>query len=212
MSPYVYPRNPSGAGFLIEATPEAVETLRLPQLEDPEDLLTPDHLASGSTGRWPLMPLPQGFDWVDPGSFPRSAYWGILPPYDALEKPIAEVARGYAPADLMKEGPVLEKFSFRVANGAPLGLQLPYLRGDEECLLVNLHPRHPQFAFRLPGFRPKLSTDGRNGKLKKTDVVLHTVVIEPDESRISMVWRGSAPALRPYLPQELETMPFGVDW
>ena len=41
---------------------------------------------------------------------------------------------------------------------------------------------------------------------------IHTVLIEPDEARLSVLWRGCAPALRPYMPKELETMPFRVEW
>ena len=38
-----------------------------------------------------------------------------------------------------------------------------------------------------------------NGKLNETRPVIHTVLSEPDESRLSLVWRGSAVALRPYI-------------
>jgi hypothetical protein len=38
------------------------------------------------------------------------------------------------------------------------------------------------------------------------------VVFEPDAMRLSIVWRGSAPALRPYLPEELKSMPLRVEW
>ena len=64
----------------------------------------------------------------------------------------------------------------------------------------------------LPGDRPKIWVDGRNGTLKPTTPVIHTIVIEPDEGRLSIVWRGSAPALRPYMDEELKTMPFKVEW
>jgi hypothetical protein len=50
------------------------------------------------------------------------------------------------------------------------------------------------------------------GKLNKTKPVIHTVVFEPDHMRVSVVWRGSAPALRPYMPEELAKMPLKVEW
>jgi hypothetical protein len=210
-SPYLYPRNPAGVGYLVEAAPEAVEGLRLPNLEDPQDRLTPERIAAGGTGRWPLQPLPAGFDWMDPGWFPRIAYVGLVPPHDPPERPLAETARGFAPAGLLDAKPVAEKVDFRAANGASLGLQLPALRGDEECILLNLHRDAPRLAFRLPGRRPKIWTDGRDGKFNKAEVVLHTLLVEPDESRVSLLWRGSAPARRPYLPPELEKMPYRVE-
>jgi hypothetical protein len=79
-------------------------------------------------------------------------------------------------------------------------------------VLTHLHPKKSSFAVRLPEERPKTWTDGRNGKLNETQPVIHTALIEPDESRLGVVWRGSAPALRPYLPSEFETMPLRVEW
>jgi hypothetical protein len=52
----------------------------------------------------------------------------------------------------------------------------------------------------------------RKGTLKKTKPVIHSMVIAPDEMRVSLVWRGHAPALRPYLAEELATMPLKVEW
>lgn len=211
-SPYRYPRNPGGRGYLIEATREAIEALTLPNLEDPDDLLSPERLVLGRPQRWPHMPLPQSYGFVDHGCFPRIAYFGFIPQHDPLDCPIAEVARELAIASIMTPGTVQEKFNFRFNNGASLGLQLPYLRGDESCLLVNLHPTKQRLELKLPGERPMLWTDGRNGKLNATVPVLHTVLIEPDVDRVSLLWCGSAPALRPYLPAELLTMPFRVEW
>ncbi len=158
------------------------------------------------------MPLPQGMDWVGVGWFPRLAYWGFVPIHDTPAKPIAEVARGYAPADILVEKPIAEKFSFRCANGASLGLQVPYLVGGEEVELQNLHPQAARIAFRLPATRPKIWTDGRKGKLNATTPVIHTVLIDPEKGLLTVVWRGSAQALRPYLPEELEKMPLRVEW
>jgi hypothetical protein len=208
---YDYPRNPAGRGFLVEATREALEALQLPNLEDPLDLLSADRLAAGRIGRWPLMPLPQGYGWVDPSWFPRLAYFGALPDHEPLAEPITEVVRGHAPADLLEHKSVLDKFDFRCANGASLGLQLPYLAGDEEVELENLHPTQPRLKFRLPGVRPTLATDGRKGKLNATQPVMHTLHIEPDVDRVSIVWRGAAPALRPYLDEELAAMPLHAE-
>jgi len=212
LSPYCYPRNPCGKGYLITATPDAVERVELPQLEDVIDRLSPDRLPLGRPEAWLLMPLPQAFDWVHFGWFPRVAYFGVLPLFDAIDVPVAEVTRGFAPADILQDAPLQDKFSLRVANGASVGLQLSYLAGDEECRLEKIHPKYSSFVFRLPGERPRISVDGRNGTLKNTEPVLHTVLIEPDENRVSIVWRGAAQALRPYLPEELAKMPLRVDW
>jgi len=210
-NPYDYPRNPAGRGYLIEATPAAIERLQLPNLEDPLDLLTPERLVCGHSESWPNMPLPQSMDWVGLGWFPRIAYFGIVPEHRPLAALVAEAARGYAPADILESKPVAQKFDFRCANGASLGLQVPYLTGGEQIELLNLHPRRPRFGFRVPVERPRIWTDGRKGKLNETEPVIHTLLFEPEEDRFSLLWRGSAPAIRPYLPDELSTMPLRVD-
>ncbi|HXU62689.1 MAG TPA: DUF2169 domain-containing protein [Polyangia bacterium] len=211
-SPFAYPRNFAGVGYLIEATAAAVERLVMPNLEDPRDRLTADRLAVGVPGRWPLMPLPQGFDWTDPGTFPRMAYMGIVHDHDPIPAPVAEVVRGFAPADVLEPKPLAEKASPRWANGASLGLQLPLLRGGEEVAMAGVHPQHPVWRFRLPRARPDIRTDGRNGQLTATEPVIHTVDIEPDLSRVSLVWRGHAPAVRRYAAAELTRMPLYVAW
>jgi hypothetical protein len=213
-SPFLYPRNACGRGYLVETTKESVEALQLPNLEDPSDLLSPDRLSlDGIPDNWPQMPLPQATDWFAYEWFPRIAYFGLTP-YLELDDDelITEVARGYAPSYITEERAPDADSAFRAACGASLGLQLPYLAGDEIVELVNLDPKQSCIRFQLPAVRPLIWTDGREGKLNETNPVVHTVVIEPDESRLSIVWRGSTPALRPYLPEELEKMPFRVEW
>src|SRR3569623_589378 len=75
-SPFVYPRNPAGRGYLVEAARGAVDALALPNLEHPDDLLTPERLAAGEPGRWPLQPVPASLGWLDYGAFPRAAWLG----------------------------------------------------------------------------------------------------------------------------------------
>lgn len=211
-SPFNYPRNPCGVGYLLEATQEAVARLKLPNLEDPLDRLSPDRLLVGKVERWSLMPLPQATDWLHHFWFPRLAFFGYYPEHESNGTPITEVARGLIPPQIMLHGRESEMHHMRFTNGASLGLQLPYLAGNEECVLTNIVPHRPRYVFRLPNDRPKIWTDGRNGKLNPTESVIHTIVIEPEQARLSIVWRGCALALRPYLPEELETMPLKVEW
>lgn len=213
-SEYSYPRNFAGRGYLIEATPEAVESLVLPNLEDPEDRLTPDRIVVGSTRAWPKMPLPASYGVVDYGWFPRIAYMGVVPLYEPEHSEFEEVRRGFAPASILKETFLTPApdIDFRFTSCGSLGLQLSHLRGDEEIVLYNLHPQQPKWEIRLPGERPEIATDGRNGTMNKTEPVIQTVTIEPDQDRVTVVWRGSSRAIRPYMPMELEKMPLHVGW
>lgn len=212
-SPYVYPRNSSGRGYVIENSRQAIETIDLPNLEDPEDLLTPARLIVGHPRRWPLQPIPASFGWMRYGWFPRNAALGFVPDYDPqlnlTEAP--EVRLGRGKVDLWKRRAPDEAATLRGINGASLSLRLPYLEGTEEIETMNLHPTRPHLRFRLPAGRPRLWVDGRNGNLVETKPVIHTVLLEPDQERLTVLWRGCAPALRPYR-EELATMPLRVSW
>jgi hypothetical protein len=210
-SPWRYPRNPLGRGYLVEATPEGIEALALPNLEDPADLLTPARLAARYATLWPAMPLPASPSWVDAGTFPRCAWVGAVPDHQGFEGPFPEAARGLLPPDFTTAASPMRSLHPRFTNGAAPELQRPHLRGDEEFVLARLHPTMERWSFRLPGVRPAIWTDGRNGRLQPTEVRLHTVLIEPDHDRVTTVWCGSAPALRPYLPDELARMPLRVE-
>lgn len=213
-SPYRYPRNYGGKGYVVLDNPRAFENLELPNLEDPEMPLTPDNLLLGDFVNWLYQPPPLAFSWVGPDWFPRLAYTGLYPlPFTELErKPFPEMRRNQIDPIILKELEPHKRFSMRLANGATPALQFPYLKGTEWIRLFNIHPRHAEFSFQLPGEVPKIWVDGRKGTLKPTEPVIHTVIIEPDEQRVSIVWRGCAPALRPYMDEDLAQMPFMVSF
>ncbi len=212
-SPFVYPRNRHGRGYLVDATPESIEALLLPNLEDPADRLRPERLAAGHPFAWHEMPVPAGTTWVPPSYFGRGAFLGMFPFWRPLPDRLAEFERGWLPPEVrginILAAPPL---ALRFTNGASLGLQVPYLRPGETVALARLHSRAERLEIQLPGEWPVIQVDGRNGRLAPTEPVVHHVEIEPDEDRLCVVWRGAAPALRPYLPEELEKMPFRVDW
>lgn len=212
-SPYIYPRNPVGRGYLIETTTAAVHALQLPQLEDPSDLLTPQRIVAGDPQLWHRMPLPRGTGWIDYSWYPRIAFFGIVPIVEYFDEPPLEVERGLAP-DYLADGTgkmIPERSALDVANGASLGLQAPLLRGGEPVELAGMHPTRPRWSFTVPP-APRLHTDGRNGKLNATEPVLHSLIVSPDLDTVTVLWRGCAPALRTYAPKELETMPLRVEW
>ncbi len=211
-SEYAYPRNLVGKGYLVHKTKDGIEQLELPNFEDLKERLNPETIASGNPKAWTRMPIPRCTDWVDPWFFPRRMYYGISPLRANPTNNITEISRGWANPNIMNNIRPKKKFSFRCMNGASLGLQFPFLKGNEECRLINIYPNRPDFRFRLPADIPELWVDGRNGKLKETTSVLQTIIIEPEEDRLSVVWRGNAPAKREYLETELKEMPFKVAW
>jgi len=213
-SPFLYPRNPAGRGYLVQASRTAVEGLALPNLEHPGDLLVPERLVAGAPGRWPLQPVPASLGWLDYGAFPRAAWLGALPDHEPVLDPrrVGEVRLGYCRPDILAENDPPDALAFDGVNGASLGLRLPHLSGGETIELLNVSPRRETIRLRLPRERPKLWVDGRDGNLLPTVPVIHSVVIQPDSSSLHIVWRGSSPARRPYLAEELAAMPFAAEW
>ncbi len=211
---YRYPRNPCGKGYIVENNNEAFENFELPNLEDPFIRLTPDNLIVRLPENWINQPVPIATDWVNMAWFPRIAYWGILPLFvrSAVKNELTEIQRKWADTDVLSEKPMEEKLNMRLANGAPPGLQYPYLAGNESIRLVNIHPQKRIFLLELPNDIPRIWVDGRNGKLKEANPVIHTVIIETEGNKLTIIWRGGAPALRPYHDEELKKMPFKVEW
>lgn len=217
-SPWRYPRNRAGRGYLVEDHPESIEALALPNLEDPRDLLTPSRLVVHDPAHWPLQPLPASFDWLEHGAFPRLGWFGETPEWDPDDigrhiDAFPEIRFGYAGRELFVLGGALtERFDRRALNGASLGLRFAYLGGNERVTLTNLHRNHPRWTVQLPGERPRLHVDDRSGGVTALKVRLYSVIIEPDEGLVSLVWAGFTKARRVYLAPELEKMPFLVEW
>ena len=214
-SPYLYPRNPSGKGYVIAPVDAAVERAELPNLEDPSDPLRADRFFAGSPRRWPWMPLPWALGWQSMAAFPRIGFTGAVRDHEPLEGPFPEEQRGIVPEGFPRVGRIEDVFDDRFWNGASPGLQIGPLGTGVERLtfeLSHMHPSRPSWSFQLPAGAPVIKTDGRKGKLNDTTAVLHSVVIEPDEDRVTVLWRGSSPALRRYLLEELLKMPLLVEW
>lgn len=202
-----YPRNPWGRGYVVRGTKDAVESALLPQIEDPHDLITPARLVAERPARWPGMPLPVSCGWLPYGAFVRLACLRVVPNGDRPEKPLPEIANGWLPANILDHSLPTAEDAFRLSQGAWPAMRCGALTGGEIVTLERLHRRFVRLSLTLPK-RPDLRIDGRQGKLTVTKPVLHTLLIEPDLDRVTLVWRGSERALRPYTEDELKRMPF----
>ncbi len=74
---------------------------------------------------------------------------------------------------------------------APSDQQIPFLRGDEVLYLLGVHPQVDEREWVLPQLSALGAIYGLNGDAA-TEVILacDTVLIEPDEQRVSLSWRG----------------------
>jgi len=189
--PFLYPRNFKGVGVVLRNVKEAVDGLRLPNIEEPQDLIAPERLLLEDPERWHLQPMPQGLGWYQREWYPRSAMLGSFPPFIPAGTVTPEERLGLLPKDhvaLAKQSR-LRIMEAQFACGASIGMVFPGLNGDEEVKLDGLSPDGP-LAFRLPADSPAIGLDLGSG-LQSLEVALHTVSIRPDERAVDLVWRGA---------------------
>lgn len=197
--PFYYPRNPIGVGLALSHTPECIDGLKLPNLEDPEDLLERERIVLGEPERWNLQPLPQGFGWYHRAWYPRCSFAGTMPGFVRPGQVMREEGMGVVPSGqvALARQFKLPSFDTRFNNGAPPGLVLPYLSGGEYVTLLNLSPEG-WITFFLPKDRPRVMLDIGLGE-NELEPRLHTVCIRMEDREVDLVWG----AYHPYP---------GVDW
>jgi hypothetical protein len=186
-----YPRNPVGRGFVTEAMPR--DGVPLPNFEDPADLLTPDRLVLNEPKHWNRQPLPQGMSWFGKIWYPRMSYAGVTPGNVDANEIMREEALGLVPAGQIALARQfrLPSWDVRFSNGAAPGLAIHGLRGTETIRLVNLTPKN-YTEIRLPGEQPTVIADIGAGQARP-DMRLHSIVLEPDAARVTLIWGGSLP-------------------
>jgi hypothetical protein len=191
--PFMYPRNTMGTGVVLRNVKEAVEGLPLPNIEDPEDLLSPERLFIEEADRWHLQPVPQGFGWRQRNWYPRAALLGAYPPFLDAGVVTAEERMGLLPKNhvaLAKQSR-LRPMEALFANGASIGLMFSSLAGDETVTLGRLTPGG-LLQFSLPGDVPQIGLDLGQG-VRPLQPQLHTVSIRPDDLEVDLIWRGAHP-------------------
>ena len=200
--PYPYPRNPLGRGFVVRNTPQSVEGLALPNLEDLRSPVAPWNLCLGDYPTWEARPAPAGFAPVPKTWLPRALLAGIMPADRPVEQELRQAYATLLPAD--QRGPYLKygirDMDFGFFNGAPGALAMPYLRGGEWVATENLHPAG-RLDFQLPTSAPRIGLDIGEG-VQEPDVVLHTVVVRMEDGQVDLVWRGAVAYRGPdWLPE-----------
>lgn len=158
----LYPTNPIGTGFGVSA--DRAEGQALPNIEDPSQPLR----------EWDAHPPPGGFGAI-------ASYWA------------PRLARGgtYDDAWMKRKFPLLpDDFDDRFYQSAPPDQQVNQrLFGGEEVELVNL-TESGRLCFKLP--RVYLAFTTRFGRRSEEHrASLQSVILEPDASRLIMVWQTS---------------------
>lgn len=158
------PRNPVGTGFRIDNGIKPLSGMKLPNLEAPTEPIT----------RWNVRPAPVGFGPTCPHWEPRKRYAGT---YDEnWQKSRAP----YLPRD----------FDPRFFQIAPEDQIVPgYLKGGETVQITNVTPSG---SLRLELPRTGVIIDyGVSGRHERRPANLDTVIIEPDQQRVVLIWRAT---------------------
>ena len=157
-------RNPVGRGFAGSRTIQEMNGVPLPNLEDPKQLIK-EHTD---------QPTPAGFGFCAPNWHPRVAYAGTYD--DAWQKTRAP----YLPVD----------FDKRFFNMAHPDLVYPgYLEGGELVSITHMQP-DGVLKFDIP--RVNLITRIRVAqRVEQPDFYLETLILEPNQRKLSMVWRAA---------------------
>ncbi|MBZ0117830.1 MAG: DUF2169 domain-containing protein, partial [Sandaracinaceae bacterium] len=211
--PGFYPRNGSGKGYLIHDG--RVDGVELPNLEDPDALLTPETLLVRDPAAWYRQPMSWSLDWQYPAMFPRSHYLGVVlrHPIPDAESP-EEARRGLIPETwrslrgaLLREG----KLSPLYFQEASVGMSFRDLREGTPIEVEGMHPEHERLGFGLPPF-PRMSVDVEGAREVLSPRVLH-VVVRPHERKVEVTWAAVAtqPVHRAFFPEIHGRIPILLD-
>ena len=161
----VHPRNPVGKGFLVAPPLEALHGFALPNLENPNTVLTPQTLLLKKFDRWKTAQVPMALGWTSRHFHDRAA------------------------GDPRAKGthPFLQAPS---PNAAPAFLRLGRLAGNETITLGYMDPDHPRLSFALPNDIPRAYLDMGKREIR-LPTFLQTVEFYPSSRQFTLLWRAS---------------------
>ncbi len=188
--PFFYPRNYLGKGVALRNTKKSIDGLALPNLEDPEDCLTPERIVIDEPENWHNQPLPQGFGWFQRTCYPRCAFAGSYPPFLDVDTVTPEERLGLVPKNHIARARQFQLPSYlpRFNNGASQGMLFENIEGGENIRLLGLTPGG-DLKFALPTETPEVSLDTGDGA-QPLRARLDTVTIRPDDLEIDLIWRA----------------------
>jgi hypothetical protein len=211
-SPGCYPRNPVGKGYLVE--PGEVPDFELPNLEDPDDLLTTERIVTRDPKMWYRQPMPWCFDWTMMLTFPR--YLWVHSGVDAWfpgpqDAAMPEVRRGYCLEnyrDLMNKRTDSHPLNRFYQEGS-LGFILKDVKAGEPVVLKGMNPAEPTIRFDLP--QPLKSLEFEiEGKRDAVKPRLHHIVCRPAEKLMTMTYAGEVRLPRIFVPGIHKHIPVAI--
>jgi len=157
-------RNPVGCGFAGERQVDEMNGHSLPNLESPDDLIT----------HFDQQPMPACFGAV-------AGHW----------QPRAQYAGSYDEAWQTSRAPYLpDDFDKRFFNSAHPDLIYPgFLKGGEAVSITHMHPAGT-IDFEVPYIKLSAAVS-MAGEIRRPAFNLETLLIEPNQLKLAMVWRAA---------------------
>lgn len=167
--PLTWSRAYGGAGWRDNPAGCGRDTDHLPNLEWPDRLLAKPKSAQPPAGVGPLNAL-----W-----YARSRLLGTFP---------ADWLKRHAPA-------YPADFDWSYFNAAPADQRVAgYLRGDEACSFVHLHPSAAEWSTRLPNLAMRIAVeDDADNRRRVQALTLDTVHADTARGTLTLLWRGWLP-------------------
>jgi hypothetical protein len=185
--PGAYPRNPFGRGYLV--TDAARDGLEMPNVEDPDDPLTPERLVVRDPSKWHLQPMPAGFGLMHPRMYARMVHYGVdawVPPPD--DERLAEVRTGLLPPSFrthLPVEPVLAPHPGFYQEAAP-GLRFARIDAGAPIRVEGMRPDGTDLRFRVP--KPPTVEIVLEGHLQRLEARLNLIRIRPADDTVELTY------------------------
>jgi hypothetical protein len=206
--PGAYPRNPMGKGYLVVR--DRVDGVELPNLKDPDDLLTDDRLVVGDPRSWHHQPLPWTLGWQHVMALSRLAKLGAdarFPEADTAS--LKEVQKGFLPADYRERGRRRAGFEVAFQQEASLGMTFAPLGAETPIAIDGVHPERRTLDFVVPP--PPRCEIAIEGHTETPPPLLTAVVLSPEALRVSFVYVARTSSLpRRFIPGVHPTIPLSA--
>ena len=209
MSPFSYPRNPAGKGYVVDG--DSVLGLGWPNIEFPEDRLSLADLVR-PLNAWGERPYPAGLDWFSHAWFPRIAFFGAFMPTEGDKVPELEVRRKILDPELPKI-PLLLRPKHGFAQGAHPFLARRRLIGDEVIRITAMSSDGRDFLVKLPALKPWVKLSAADCHGQSIEASLDLVLLETDPAELTLLWRSTWITQVEHLPMNWEAAAeFDVVW
>lgn len=209
---FSYPRNAVGRGFFARVDVERLDGELLPNLDDPDDPVETERILADDSLDWIDRPVAAGYGAIDALTFPRCMFHVLRPDWRPPARPPREIALGVLSPSDMPDPSIHRTPDPRFFNRAATGLATHRLLGDERASLAHLHPRHELFECALPADRPRLLIEPPGTRTYELGPQLATVLLEPDQERVTLTWTGSMPVSTVYPEAMCKEMRHAAIW